>query len=256
MLLAIADRIEARLEMLALTETRDNGKPIRETLNADLPLAVDHFRYFAGCLRAQEGTAAEIDQNTVAYHIYEPLGVVGQIIPWNFPLLMAARKLAPALAGGNCVVLKPAEQTPLGISVLMEEIGDLLPPGVLNVVQGFGAEAGEALARSKRIEKIAFTGSTPVGRHILACAAENIIPSTVELGGKSPNIYFEDIMQAEPEFIDKAVEGWCSASSTGRGLHLPFTRVDPRNPSTRSLWRKCWRASPPSAVAIPSIPRP
>ncbi|HIE1062094.1 TPA: acetaldehyde dehydrogenase ExaC [Serratia marcescens] len=206
-LLAIADRIESRLEMLALTETWDNGKPIRETLNADLPLAVDHFRYFAGCLRAQEGTAAEIDQNTVAYHIYEPLGVVGQIIPWNFPLLMAAWKLAPALAGGNCVVLKPAEQTPLGISVLMEEIGDLLPPGVLNVVQGFGAEAGEALARSKRIEKIAFTGSTPVGRHILACAAENIIPSTVELGGKSPNIYFEDIMQAEPAFIDKAVEG-------------------------------------------------
>ena len=207
LLLQVADRIEQHLEYLAVAESWDNGKPIRETLNADLPLAVDHFRYFAGCLRAQEGSTAEIDETTVAYHFHEPLGVVGQIIPWNFPLLMAAWKLAPALAGGNCVVLKPAEQTPLGISVLMEEIGDLLPPGVLNVVQGFGAEAGEALARSKRIEKIAFTGSTPIGRHILACAAENIIPSTVELGGKSPNIYFADIMQAEPEFIDKAVEG-------------------------------------------------
>lgn len=207
LLLQVADRIEQHLEYLAVAESWDNGKPIRETLNADLPLAVDHFRYFAGCLRAQEGSTAEIDETTVAYHFHEPLGVVGQIIPWNFPLLMAAWKLAPALAGGNCVVLKPAEQTPLGISVLMEEIGDLLPPGVLNVVQGFGAEAGEALARSKRIEKIAFTGSTPVGRHILACAAENIIPSTVELGGKSPNIYFEDIMQAEPAFIVKAVEG-------------------------------------------------
>ncbi|WP_256742462.1 aldehyde dehydrogenase family protein, partial [Cronobacter sakazakii] len=207
LLLAIADRMAGHIEQLALTESWDNGKPIRETLNADIPLAVDHFRYFAGCLRAQEGSVAEIDQYTVAYHIYEPLGVVGQIIPWNFPILMAAWKLAPALAAGNCVVLKPAEQTPLGISVLMELIGDLLPPGVVNVVHGFGQEAGEALARSKRIEKIAFTGSTPVGRHILACAAENIIPSTVELGGKSPNIYFADIMQAEPEFIEKAAEG-------------------------------------------------
>ncbi|HIE1617044.1 TPA: aldehyde dehydrogenase family protein, partial [Pseudomonas aeruginosa] len=166
-----------------------------------------HFRYFAGCIRAQEGSAAEINDSTVAYHIHEPLGVVGQIIPWNFPLLMAAWKLAPALAAGNCVVLKPAEQTPLGICVLLELIGDLLPPGVLNVVQGFGREAGEALATSKRIAKIAFTGSTPVGSHILKCAAENIIPSTVELGGKSPNIYFEDIMQAEPAFIEKAAEG-------------------------------------------------
>ncbi|MCV6178014.1 aldehyde dehydrogenase family protein, partial [Pseudomonas aeruginosa] len=157
--------------------------------------------------RAQEGSAAEINDSTVAYHIHEPLGVVGQIIPWNFPLLMAAWKLAPALAAGNCVVLKPAEQTPLGICVLLELIGDLLPPGVLNVVQGFGREAGEALATSKRIAKIAFTGSTPVGSHILKCAAENIIPSTVELGGKSPNIYFEDIMQAEPAFIEKAAEG-------------------------------------------------
>ncbi|MBI6952588.1 acetaldehyde dehydrogenase ExaC [Pseudomonas sp. CCOS 191] len=206
-LLRIADRIEQNLELLAITETWDNGKPIRETLNADIPLAVDHFRYFAGCIRAQEGGAAEINENTVAYHIHEPLGVVGQIIPWNFPLLMAAWKLAPALAAGNCVVLKPAEQTPLGISVLMELIGDLLPEGVLNVVQGYGREAGEALATSKRIAKIAFTGSTPVGAHIMKCAAENIIPSTVELGGKSPNVYFEDIMKAEPSFIDKAAEG-------------------------------------------------
>ncbi|HBP4179853.1 TPA: aldehyde dehydrogenase family protein, partial [Pseudomonas aeruginosa] len=193
--------------LLAVTETWDNGKAVRETLNADIPLAADHFRYFAGCIRAQEGSAAEINDSTVAYHIHEPLGVVGQIIPWNFPLLMAAWKLAPALAAGNCVVLKPAEQTPLGICVLLELIGDLLPSGVLNVVQGFGREAGEALATSKRIAKIAFTGSTPVGSHILKCAAENIIPSTVELGGKSPNIYFEDIMQAEPAFIEKAAEG-------------------------------------------------
>ena len=206
-LLKIAERIEANLELLAVTETWDNGKPIRETLNADIPLAADHFRYFAGCIRAQEGSAAELDEHTAAYHFHEPLGVVGQIIPWNFPLLMAAWKLAPALAAGNCVVLKPAEQTPLGISVLLEVIGDLLPPGVLNVVHGFGREAGEALATSKRIAKIAFTGSTPVGAHILRCAADNIIPSTVELGGKSPNIFFADIMQAEPEFIEKAAEG-------------------------------------------------
>ncbi|WP_432719151.1 aldehyde dehydrogenase family protein [Pseudomonas syringae] len=206
-LLKIADRIEANLEVLAITETWDNGKAIRETLNADIPLAADHFRYFAGVLRAQEGSAAEIDGNTVAYHIHEPLGVVGQIIPWNFPILMAAWKLAPALAAGNCIVLKPAEQTPLGISVLIELIGDLLPPGVLNIVQGYGREAGEALASSKRIAKIAFTGSTPVGSHIMKLAADNIIPSTVELGGKSPNIFFEDIMSAEPEFIDKAAEG-------------------------------------------------
>nr|AAX38565.1 AldA [Pseudomonas putida] len=206
-LLKIADRIEQNLELLAITETWDNGKPIRETLNADIPLAVDHFRYFAGCIRAQEGGAAEINEGTVAYHIHEPLGVVGQIIPWNFPILMAAWKLAPALAAGNCVVLKPAEQTPLGITVLLEVIGDLLPKGVLNVVQGYGREAGEALATSKRIAKIAFTGSTPVGSHIMKCAAENIIPSTVELGGRSPNIFFEDIMQAEPAFIEKAAEG-------------------------------------------------
>jgi len=206
-LLKIADRIEQHLEQLAISETWDNGKAIRETLNADVPLAADHFRYFAGCIRAQEGSAAEIDAHTAAYHFHEPLGVVGQIIPWNFPLLMAAWKLAPALAAGNCVVLKPAEQTPLSITVLAELIGDLLPPGVLNIVHGFGREAGEALATSTRIAKIAFTGSTPVGSHIMKCAAENIIPSTVELGGKSPNIFFEDIMQAEPAFIEKAAEG-------------------------------------------------
>ena len=206
-LLQIADRIEKNLEKLAVTESWDNGKAVRETLNADIPLAADHFRYFAGCIRAQEGTLAEIDEHTTAYHFHEPLGVVGQIIPWNFPLLMAAWKLAPALAAGNCVVLKPAEQTPLGILVLIEIIGDLLPPGVLNVVNGYGREAGEALATSKRIAKIAFTGSTPVGRHIMHAAAENIIPCTVELGGKSPNIFFADIMQAEETFISKAVEG-------------------------------------------------
>ncbi|MBU1332998.1 MAG: aldehyde dehydrogenase [Gammaproteobacteria bacterium] len=206
-LLKIADRIEANLELLAVAETWDNGKPVRETLGADVPLAIDHFRYYAGCIRAQEGSAAEINEHTAAYHFHEPLGVVGQIIPWNFPLLMGAWKLAPALAAGNCIVFKPAEQTPLSITVLMELIGDLLPPGVLNVVQGFGREAGEALATSKRIAKIAFTGSTPVGSHILKCAAENIIPSTVELGGKSPNIFFEDIMQAEQSFIEKAAEG-------------------------------------------------
>ena len=206
-LLKIADRIEANLELLAVAETWDNGKAVRETLNADVPLAADHFRYFAGCIRAQEGSTAEINDGTVAYHFHEPLGVVGQIIPWNFPLLMAAWKLAPALAAGNCIVLKPAEQTPLSITLLVEIIGDLLPPGVLNIVQGFGREAGEALATSKRIAKIAVTGSTPVGSHILKCAAENIIPSTVELGGKSPNIFFADIMNAEPAFIEKAAEG-------------------------------------------------
>ncbi|PIA66146.1 aldehyde dehydrogenase, partial [Ectopseudomonas toyotomiensis] len=206
-LLKIADRIEANLELLAVAETWDNGKAVRETLNADVPLAADHFRYFAGCIRAQEGSTAEINDGTVAYHFHEPLGVVGQIIPWNFPLLMAAWKLAPALAAGNAIVLKPAEQTPLSITLFVELIGDLLPPGVLNIVQGYGREAGEALATSKRIAKIAFTGSTPVGSHIMKCAAENIIPSTVELGGKSPNIFFADIMNAEPAFIEKAAEG-------------------------------------------------
>ena len=206
-LLKIADRLEAHLEQIAVAETWDNGKAVRETLAADVPLAVDHFRYFAGCIRAQEGSIGEIDENTVAYHFHEPLGVVGQIIPWNFPLLMAAWKIAPALAAGNCIVLKPAEQTPWSILILLEAVEDLLPKGVLNIVNGFGAEAGQALATSTRIAKIAFTGSTPVGSHILKCAAENIIPSTVELGGKSPNIYFEDVMDHEDAFIDKCVEG-------------------------------------------------
>lgn len=206
-LLKIADRIEENLEMLAVAETWDNGKPVRETMAADLPLTIDHFRYFAGCIRAQEGTMGELDVNTVAYHFHEPLGVVGQIIPWNFPLLMAAWKLAPALVTGNCIVLKPAEQTPVSVLKLIEVIGDLLPAGVLNVVNGFGQEAGQALASSTRIAKIAFTGSTPVGSKIMQCAAENIIPSSVELGGKSPNIFFNDIMQQEPEFISKCIEG-------------------------------------------------
>jgi aldehyde dehydrogenase len=206
-LLKIADRLEENLEFIAVNETWDNGKPVRETLAADLPLAVDHFRYFAGCLRAQEGTAAEIDEFTAAYHFHEPLGVVAQIIPWNFPLLMAAWKLAPALAAGNCVILKPAEQTPLSITLFVELIADLLPKGVLNVIHGYGREAGEALAGNPRIAKVAFTGSTATGTHILELAAKNLIPSTVELGGKSPNIFFEDIMQAEPSFIEKAAEG-------------------------------------------------
>lgn len=206
-LLKIADRLEANLEILAIAETWDNGKPIRETLAADMPLAIDHFRYFAGCIRAQEGSIGEIDENTVAYHFHEPLGVVGQIIPWNFPLLMAAWKLAPALAAGNCVVMKPAEQTPASILVMMELIGDLLPAGVVNIVNGYGAEAGQALASSPRIAKISFTGSTPVGSHILKCAAESMIPSTVELGGKSPNIFFEDVLDQEDAFVSKCVEG-------------------------------------------------
>ena len=206
-LLRIADRIEANLETLAYVETWDNGKGIRETLNADIPLLVDHFRYFAGCIRAQEGTATEIDATTVSYHFHEPLGVVGQIIPWNFPLLMAGWKLAPALAAGNCVVLKPAEQTPTSILVLMELIADLLPPGVVNILNGYGEEIGHALATSDRIAKIAFTGSTAVGQIILANAAKTLIPSTVELGGKSPNIFFEDVMAQEDEFISKCVEG-------------------------------------------------
>ncbi len=207
LLLKIADTIEQNLEMLAVAETWDNGKAVRETLAADIPLAIDHFRYFAGCLRAQEGSLAEIDEKTMSYHIHEPLGVVGQIIPWNFPILMAAWKLGPALAAGNCVVLKPAEQTPASILVLLELIDGILPAGVLNVVNGFGAEAGQALATSKRIAKIAFTGSTPVGSHILKCAAENIIPSTVELGGKSPNLYFPDVMDHEDEYLSKCIEG-------------------------------------------------
>lgn len=206
-LLKIADRIEQNLEKLAYAETIDNGKPIRETLNADIPLAVDHFRYFAGCLRAQEGSLSEIDGNTIAYHFHEPLGVVGQIIPWNFPILMAAWKLAPALGAGNCVVLKPAESTPVSIMVLTELIADLLPPGVLNIVNGYGREAGMPLASSRRIAKIAFTGSTATGRVIAQAAATNLIPATLELGGKSPNIFFDDVMAADDAFLDKAIEG-------------------------------------------------
>ncbi len=206
-LLKIADRLEANLELLAYAETVDNGKPIRETLNADIPLAVDHFRYFAGCVRSQEGGISEIDENTMAYHIHEPLGVVGQIIPWNFPILMAAWKLAPALAAGNCVVLKPAEQTPVSILVLVELIADLLPAGVLNIVNGFGREAGMPLASSKRIAKIAFTGSTSTGRVIAQAAANNLIPATLELGGKSPNVFFPDVMDADDGYLDKAIEG-------------------------------------------------
>lgn len=206
-LLKIADRLEANLEKLAYVETVDNGKPIRETLNADVPLAIDHFRYFAGCLRAQEGGLSEIDENTVAYHFHEPLGVVGQIIPWNFPLLMAAWKLAPALGAGNCVVLKPAESTPISILVLAELIADLLPPGVLNIVNGFGREAGMPLATSKRIAKIAFTGSTATGRVIGQAAAQNLIPATLELGGKSPNVFFSDVCSQDDDFLDKAIEG-------------------------------------------------
>lgn len=204
----IADVIDANLELLAVAETWDNGKPIREPLNADLPLASDHFRYFASLIRAQEGEFTQLDNDTVAYHFQEPLGVVGQIIPWNFPILMATWKLAPALAAGNAIVLKPAEQTPVSILVLVELIGDILPPGVLNVVNGFGVEAGKPLASSNRIKKIAFTGETTTGRLILQYASANIIPVTVELGGKSPNVFFEDVLDHKDAFLDKALEGF------------------------------------------------
>ncbi|HLP67609.1 MAG TPA: aldehyde dehydrogenase [Rhizobium sp.] len=204
----IADRMEANLELLARAETWDNGKPLRETMVADIPLAIDHFRYFAACVRAQEGSIGEVDHDTIAYHFHEPLGVVGQIIPWNFPLLMAAWKVAPALAAGNCVVLKPAEQTPASILVLMDLVGDLLPPGVLNVVNGFGLEAGKPLATSPRIAKIAFTGETSTGRLIMQYASQNLIPVTLELGGKSPNIFFEDVMREDDDYLDKALEGF------------------------------------------------
>ncbi|MDP3608265.1 MAG: aldehyde dehydrogenase family protein [Methylophilus sp.] len=206
-LLKVADRIEANLALIATADTIDNGKPIRETMNADIPLTVDHFRYFAGAIRAQEGGISEIDHDTVAYHYHEPLGVVGQIIPWNFPILMAAWKLAPALAAGNCVVLKPAEFTPISILILMETIADLLPPGVINIVNGYGREVGAPLANSKRIAKIGFTGSTATGRAIATAAANNLIPATLELGGKSPNIFFADIMDEDDAFFDKAIEG-------------------------------------------------
>jgi aldehyde dehydrogenase len=204
----IADRLEANLDLLAYVETVDNGKPIRETTFADIPLAIDHIRYFAGCIRAQEGALSQVDEDTVAYHFHEPLGVVGQIIPWNFPILMAIWKLAPALAAGNCVVLKPAEQTPVSILVLMELIADLLPAGVINIVNGFGLEAGKPLASSPRIAKIAFTGETTTGRLIMQYASHNLIPVTLELGGKSPNVFFKDVMAEDDDFLDKAIEGF------------------------------------------------
>jgi len=204
----IADRMEANLAKLATAETWDNGKPIRETTAADIPLAIDHFRYFAGAIRAQEGSIAEIDHDTVAYHFHEPLGVVAQIIPWNFPILMAAWKLAPALAAGNCVVMKPAEQTPASILVWLELVADLLPKGVLNIVNGFGVEAGKPLASSSRVAKIAFTGETTTGRLIMQYAAQNLIPVTLELGGKSPNIFFSDVCAEDDDFFDKAIEGF------------------------------------------------
>jgi aldehyde dehydrogenase len=204
----IADRMEENLSLLATAETWDNGKPIRETMNADIPLAIDHFRYFAGAIRAQEGGISEIDNDTVAYHFHEPLGVVGQIIPWNFPLLMAAWKLAPALAAGNCVVIKPAEQTPASIPVWAEIVGDLLPNGVLNIVNGYGLEAGKPLASSNRIAKIGFTGETTTGRLIMQYASQTLIPVTLELGGKSPNIFFEDVLREDDDYLDKAIEGF------------------------------------------------
>ncbi|MDN5815172.1 MAG: aldehyde dehydrogenase family protein [Yaniella sp.] len=208
LLLAMADRMEENLEKIAVAESWENGKAVRETLNADIPLAIDHLRYFAGAVRAQEGSLSQIDDDTVAYHYHEPLGVVGQIIPWNFPILMATWKIAPAIAGGNCVVLKPAEQTPASIMLLMDLIGDLIPPGVLNVVNGFGLEAGKPLASSPRIGKIAFTGETTTGRMIMQYATENIIPVSLELGGKSPNIFFSDVMDADDGFLDKTLEGF------------------------------------------------
>ncbi|APJ02681.1 aldehyde dehydrogenase [Silvanigrella aquatica] len=207
-LLKIADRMEANLNLLALAETIDNGKPIRETRAADIPLAIDHFRYFASCVRSQEGSIGQIDNETVAYHFHEPLGVVGQIIPWNFPILMAVWKLAPAIAAGNCVVLKPAEQTPASVLLLAELIQDLLPPGVLNIVNGFGLEAGKPLASSNRIAKIAFTGETSTGRMIMQYASQNLIPVTLELGGKSPNIFFKDVIMHDDAYLDKAIEGF------------------------------------------------
>jgi len=207
-LLKLADRLEENLERFAVAESWDNGKAVRETLAADMPLAIDHFRYFAGCIRAQEGSMAELDANTVSYHLREPLGVVGQIIPWNFPLLMAAWKLAPALAAGNTVVIKPAEQTPISLMMLMELASDILPPGVVNVVNGFGVEAGKPLAQSNRIAKVAFTGETTTGRLIMQYATENIIPVTLELGGKSPNLFFSDVMQENDDYLQKCLEGF------------------------------------------------
>ena len=209
LLLKIADKMEANLEAIAIAECYENGKPVRETLMADIPLAIDQFRYFASAIRAQEGGISQIDEDTVAYHFHEPLGVVGQIIPWNFPILMAVWKIAPALAAGNCIVMKPAEQTPASVLFMLETIGiaDILPKGVLNIVNGFGVEAGKPLASNPRINKVAFTGETTTGRLIMQYASENIIPVTLELGGKSPNIFFADVMYEDDDFLDKAVEG-------------------------------------------------
>jgi aldehyde dehydrogenase len=207
LLLKVADIMEQNAELLALVETCDNGKPIRETINADVPLSVDHWRYFAGCIRAEEGTASELDENTLSLNIKEPLGVVGQIIPWNFPLLMLSWKLPPALAAGNCVVLKPAEQTPSSATLLMELIADVFPPGVINVVHGFGPEAGKPLASSARVDKVAFTGETTTGQLIMQYASKNLNPVTMELGGKSPNIFFNSVMDHDDAFLDKAIEG-------------------------------------------------
>ncbi|CAO0835216.1 Putative aldehyde dehydrogenase OS=Streptomyces microflavus OX=1919 GN=Smic_77290 PE=3 SV=1 [Streptomyces microflavus] len=216
----VADRMEAHLEELAVAESWDNGKPVRETLAADIPLAIDHFRYFAGVLRAQEGSLSELDEDTVAYHFHEPLGVVGQIIPWNFPILMATWKLAPALAAGNAVVLKPAEQTPASIHFWMSLVADLLPPGVINIVNGFGEEAGKPLASSPRVAKIAFTGETTTGRLIMQYASENLKPVTLELGGKSPNIFFDDVSRSDDDFLDKALEGFTMfALNQGEARH-------------------------------------
>lgn len=211
----IADRMEANLEMLAVAEAWENGKGVRETLAADIPLAIDHFRYFAGCIRAQEGSLSQLDEHTVAYHFHEPLGVVGQIIPWNFPILMATWKLAPALAAGNCVVIKPAEQTPVTLLLLFELVGDLLPAGVVNIVNGFGVEAGKPLASNPRIAKIAFTGETTTGRLIMQYASENIIPVTLELGGKSPNVFFADVLAQKDDFAEKALEGFAMFALNG-----------------------------------------
>jgi aldehyde dehydrogenase len=227
----IADRIEANRDSLALAEVWDNGKPIRETLAADIPLSVDHFRYFASAIRAQEGSLSQIDDDTVAYHFHEPLGVVGQIIPWNFPILMATWKLAPALAAGNTAVLKPAEQTPASVLYLMSLIGDLLPPGVVNVVNGFGAEAGKPLASSNRIAKVSFTGETTTGRLIMQYASQNLIPVTLELGGKSPNIFFNDVMAAHDDFQDKALEGFTMfALNQGEVCTCPSRSLVPSAP--------------------------
>ena len=208
MLNKIADIMESNVNLLAAAETLDNGKPIRESINADIALAIDHFRYFAGVIRAEEGTISEINSNTYSYHFKEPLGVVGQIIPWNFPILMAVWKLAPALAAGNCVVLKPAEQTPASIMVLMDLIGHLIPPGVVNIVCGYGLEAGKPLASSKRVAKVAFTGETTTGRLIMQYASQNLIPVTLELGGKSPNVFFENVLDSDDAFFDKCLEGF------------------------------------------------